>query len=76
MFVCENTVGPSGTVISPYKFGVMSVTLDPLGNSIGGTAEISFPLDSLHLPRKCEKCAKEAHISWQYCPWCGTKHAP
>jgi hypothetical protein len=33
---------------------------------------LSFPLDSLFIPRKCPN-GKDAHVSWNYCPWSGSK---
>lgn len=74
LFVCDSTAGPKRTRISPYDSGAVSVTLDRAGKNAGGTADIALPLDSLHVPRKCSKCGKPAHISWNFCPWCGTEH--
>ena len=74
LFACDNTVGPDAKRISAYEVGTVSVTLDKAGKNAGGTGEIAFPLDSLHVPRKCPKCTKQAHISWKFCPWCGTRH--
>lgn len=61
-------------IASPYVRGKMSVTLHKIGNHQGGTFDVEYPLDSLHVARRCEKCSKEAHVSWHYCPQCGTKH--
>lgn len=72
-YVCKPGATPQ---VSPYTAGQLQVTLDRIGANNGGKLTYEFPLDALHIPRKCPNCAKEAHVSWQFCPWCGTKHAP
>lgn len=59
-------------IASPYDQGTLSVNLAKLGQETGGTINIRMPLDSVHVPRQCSKCDLEAHISWNWCPWCGT----
>ena len=63
-----------GRIASPYVRGKVSLTLRKIGNHQGGTFDVEYPLDSLHVARICGKCSKEAHVSWRFCPWCGTKH--
>ncbi len=58
-------------VMDPYKKGKLVVELARTRGETGGVIEFECPLNSLFVPRKCLKCKKEAHISWNYCPWCG-----
>lgn len=74
-FVCDNRGGGRFPRFSAYEPGQLAVTLERAGANNGGTATFDFPLDSLHVPRECTKCERKAHVSWQYCPWCGTKHS-
>ena len=74
-FICDNKARADGSKISPYAKGGVLITLDKIGKNQGGTDKIAFPLDSLHEPRECAKCQRKAHVSWTFCPWCGTKHA-
>jgi hypothetical protein len=73
MFVIPNEIPGANKPISAYDAGKIKVTLAAIGNNPGGVATIDMPLDALYVPRKCAKCSKEAHISWMYCPICGTK---
>ena len=74
LFVFEDRDQFGKRIASPYEPGVLRVELKEHRQEKGGTVEFPFPLDSLHVPRECGKCSKKAHISWSYCPWCGTKH--
>ena len=58
--------------ISPYKDGTIQVQLLGNGKITESNFAIDLPLNSLYVPRICPN-GKEAHISWQYCPWDGTK---
>jgi hypothetical protein len=57
---------------SGYEKTTLKVTLAPSGEGQPATFEFVAPLDSLHVPRKCPN-GREAHISWNFCPWDGTK---
>ena len=59
-------------LISPYKKGVVRVTLNTRENEEPAILDIELPLDSLHIPRLCPN-GKQAHVSWKYCPWGGGK---
>jgi hypothetical protein len=73
-FVCNNQDEAGRRLISPYETGKVKVSLGAIGQNKGGTVEVAFPLDSLHVPRICADCGKQAHLSWSYCPFCGKKH--
>ncbi len=76
LFICENRDPAGRPIISPYEPGTVRIDLDAIGQNEGGTAEIAFPLDALFVPRQCPQCSRQAHVSWEFCPWCGTKHTP
>jgi len=57
-------------VINPYKKGELQIGLQTDKKPI--SISISTPLDSLFVPRKCPN-QKDAHITWNYCPWDGSK---
>jgi hypothetical protein len=75
LFVCINRDEAGRRLVSPYETSKVRVGLGAIGPNKGGTLEFDFPLDSLHVPRRCAGCGKEAHITWSYCPFCGKKHA-
>jgi len=58
---------------SPYTKGRLVVELKKLGKIPASEAQFETPLDCLFVPRKCSHCNREAHISWNYRPWCGRK---
>ena len=60
-------------IVSPYAKGKLVVELKRMPGNAGGIVEFECPLNSLYVPRRCAKCAKKAHVRWNYCPWCGTK---
>lgn len=57
-------------VPSPYERGHLRVTLQR--DEVSSTLELELPIDSLFVPRICPN-GKPAHISWEYCPWSGSK---
>ena len=59
-------------LVSPYEPGRLQITLTARENVERAPYVIEFPLDSLHLPRRCPN-GKPAHISWTHCPWGGRK---
>lgn len=60
-------------IASPYQPGRLIVRLAPFSEEHGGTVHFDMPLDSLHEPRQCVQCGQDAHISWEFCPWCGVR---
>ena len=60
-------------IVDPYKKGKLEIKLAPMPGETGGAIEIECPVNSLFVPRKCATCKKEAHVSWNFCPWCGEK---
>lgn len=70
-FVLDNRLQDGGRLIDPYQQGMLEFgarTRDerPL------SATIEMPLNGLFVPRICPN-GKEAHVSWVYCPWSGSK---
>ncbi|KAA3613017.1 MAG: hypothetical protein D8M58_11950 [Calditrichaeota bacterium] len=62
----------SGTrLLDPYEKGNIVVELSKRDDTVL-TANIELPLNCLFIPRKCPN-GKNAHISWNYCPWTGEK---
>ena len=58
--------------ISPYEDGKIIVNLSGNSEIAPSNFTIDLPLNALYVPRICPN-GKEAHISWQYCPWDGSK---
>ncbi|MFC4257875.1 hypothetical protein ACFOZ5_02390 [Marinobacter lacisalsi] len=70
-YVYDDEQAGSDRLLDPYKPGELKVELTKRnGDSIHGSVEM--PLNSLFVPRKCPN-GKDAHISWEYCPWSGEK---
>lgn len=70
-FVYDDEQAGSDRLLNPYKPGELKVELTKRnGDSIQGSVEM--PLNSLFVPRKCPN-GKDAHVSWDYCPWSGEK---
>jgi len=74
VIVCHNQDKAGRRLVSPYETSKLKISLGAIGKNKGGTVDFDFPLDSLHVPRVCPACGKQAHISWSYCPFCGKKH--
>lgn len=72
LLVFENTTPEGDRLISPYESGTIDVTLSEDNNVATSNLTIELPLNSLYVPRICPN-GKEAHISWEYCPWDGTE---
>lgn len=70
-YVLDDQSGLSSRMIDPYKSGELTVQFAGENNRIM-TASLEMPLNSLYVPRKCPN-GRNAHISWKYCPWSGTK---
>ncbi len=58
--------------ISAYETGTIQVKLAGIGKISDSEFEIELPLNSLFVPRVCPN-GKEAHVSWTFCPWDGTR---
>lgn len=58
--------------ISPYEEGTITVQLSSDSSQEDINLTIDLPLDALFVSRICPN-GKEAHVSWKYCPWDGTK---
>lgn len=70
-FIISDRDAAGARLASPYQKGKLVVELKKVAGDEGGTVEIDCPLNSLFVPRQCAKCRKEAHVSWNFCPWCG-----
>ena len=70
-FYVLNDKSRSSRILDPYEEGTIHIELEKR-NKAELSADISLPLDSLYVPRKCPN-GKDAHISWRYCPWSGGK---
>ena len=58
-------------IIDPYQAGDLRIQLSSK-TGVRMTAGIEMPLDSLYIPRKCPN-GRDAHISWNFCPWTGER---
>lgn len=67
VFDDQGEAGPR--LLDPYRKGVISVQLAKNSKEIM-IADVELPLNALFVPRKCPN-GKEAHVSWNYCPWSG-----
>lgn len=70
-YVLSDRSKSSDRLIDPYQKGRISIQLAKKDTSLMD-ASIDLPVNALFVPRKCSN-GKEAHISWQYCPWTGEK---
>ena len=71
-FTFEDRDSQGTRQISPYEKGTIKVRLSSDNQTMDNDFAIDLPLNSLYVPRICPN-GKEADISWQYCPWDGTK---
>ncbi|MFL1406851.1 hypothetical protein ACJO2E_16055 [Marinobacter sp. M1N3S26] len=70
-FVYDDKQAGSDRLLDPYSTGTLDVDLTKRnGDAMEGTIEL--PLNSLFIPRKCPN-GRDAHISWDYCPWSGER---
>ena len=70
-YVLDDRSGNGRRIIDPYKSGELTLQFTGENNRVM-TGIIEMPLDTLHVPRKCLN-GRNAHISWKFCPWTGTK---
>jgi hypothetical protein len=70
-FTCDNRLEDSTLLVDAYESGrlEMSIMQDD-GLSVANIVET--PLNCLYIPRKCPN-GKDAHVSWNFCPWTGEK---
>ena len=59
-------------VASPFDSGIVQVRMSGREGSPATVLEFEAPLDSLFEPRICPN-GKPAHISWNFCPWDGSR---
>lgn len=69
-FVLNDQAKSSGRLLDPYQQGTVNISLEKKNGDLM-TCDLDLPLDVLFVPRKCPN-GKDAHISWNYCPWTGT----
>jgi len=70
-YVLKDKSKSSPRLLDPYQKGLISIQLSKRDEGLM-TAGIEMPLNSLFIPRKCPN-GKDAHISWNYCPWTGKR---
>lgn len=56
-------------LLDPYRKGQINIQLAKR-DKVLMDASIEMPINALFVPRKCPN-GKDAHISWNYCPWTG-----
>ena len=59
-------------VASPFEPGRLRVSLSAREDAAPTVFEFEAPLDALFRPRICPN-GKPAHISWNFCPWDGSR---
>lgn len=70
-YVLDDTTESPARLLDPYLEGKLDIELRRRDGA-RLHANIETPLNSLFVPRRCPN-GKEAHISWNYCPWSGKK---
>jgi len=70
-YVLNDKTKSSPRLLDPYRKGHISIQLSKR-DEVLMSADIEMPLNSLFVPRKCPN-GKDAHISWNYCPWTGKR---
>lgn len=70
-FYVLNDRSESSRLMDPYEQGRFGIQLAKRDSSVMDVS-IELPIDALYVPRKCPN-GKDAHISWNYCPWSGTR---
>lgn len=68
-YVLNDKSESSARLIDPYQKGQIDIQLLKRDKSLMD-ASIEMPLNALFVPRKCPN-GRDAHISWNYCPWTG-----
>lgn len=70
-FVLDDNNTEKRRKMDPYQFGELNFQIGERNGELM-KATLSLPLNSLYLPRKCPN-GKDAHVTWEYCPWTGEK---
>lgn len=70
-YVLNDKSKTSPRLLDPYRKGNLNIQLTKRNGDLMN-ADIEMPLNSLFVPRKCPN-GKDAHISWNYCPWTGKR---
>lgn len=70
-YVLNDKADSSHRVLDPHQKGQIDIQIARAGRPVM-KGSIEMPLDALFIPRKCAN-GKDAHISWEYCPWSGEK---
>lgn len=58
-------------LLDPYQERKLKIELSRK-DGFAMNANIELPLNALFVPRQCPN-GKDAHVSWNYCPWSGEK---
>ena len=70
-YVLNDRSKTSSRLLDPYRKGKINIQLSRRDGA-RLTADIEMPVNALFVPRKCPN-GKDAHISWNYCPWTGER---
>lgn len=70
-YVLNDRAESSSRLLDPYEKGRIDIKISTR-DDVPMYANIEMPINALFVPRKCPN-GKDAHVSWQYCPWSGTK---
>lgn len=70
-FVISESPSKDVRILDAYRKGRLDVRLSR-SDEVLMHASIETPLNSLFVPRVCPN-GKEAHVSWNYCPWTGKR---
>lgn len=70
-YVLHDNSKTSSRLLDPYQKGQINIRL-ARRNNVLMNASIDMPINALYVPRKCPN-GKDAHVSWNYCPWSGKK---
>jgi hypothetical protein len=70
-YVLNDSADDATRLLDPYEQQVINIELAKRDGQ-RMKAEIATPLNSLFVPRLCPN-GKEAHVSWEFCPWSGEK---
>ena len=71
IFVLNDRTSSGLRLIDPYNIGAIYVQAKGR-DDVKMNANIELPLNSLFIPRMCPN-GKEAHVSWNFCPWSGKR---
>lgn len=70
-YILNDKTDSSTRLLDPYLQGQIEITLLKRDKT-DLTGIITLPLNSLFVSRKCPN-GKEAHVSWEFCPWSGKR---